>query len=87
MHKVSIFRVVVYALNKRIVTSISRCNESIGVLCCSNSDIMYGTNRYDLETTRSLILKLSYIIIMYKVLMVLIVKPVFPRAEVMSFCC
>ena len=45
--------------DKKTVSDTSRCSESNGVLCCSNSGVMTKTNVNGLETIYSLILQLS----------------------------
>ena len=48
------------------------CSESKGVVCCPYSDIMVENNLNGLQTTYSLILKLSHLNIIHQVFLVLI---------------
>ena len=68
-----------------MVTPSSRCSESNGVLCCSNSDIMVEANLNSLETICCLFLKLDHSNIMHQVFLVLIAEPVCLRAGVTVF--
>ena len=55
------------------------------MLCCSNSDITADANLDVLETTYSLILKLSHFNTLHQMFMVLIAVPVWLKAGMTAF--